>query len=195
MLGASTQDRHAESDRRLGGFGRWGTVVEVSGRRCRVRLSEDLETGFIPWFGFASGSFRVWRAPSVGEQGLVLFPEADIAQGLFLPGVYSDDFPAPPASPGQLVVEMQPESAERGGLRIVLGRQGDRPLAVLRCKLPDDEDAALQSAIVIRDDHVSLLSGSRYLNIGKLGSYVLSPFVELGGPGPFSTDDAEALAL
>jgi phage baseplate assembly protein V len=55
----------------------------------------EVETDDIPWLCSRAGETIVWSPPSEGEQGLLLCPDGDIAQGLFLPGIYSTDFPAP----------------------------------------------------------------------------------------------------
>jgi phage baseplate assembly protein V len=42
-----------------------------------------------------AGETIVWSPPGEGEQGMLLCPDGDIAQGVFLAGVYSTAFPAP----------------------------------------------------------------------------------------------------
>lgn len=193
MQSSSTMDRHAESDRRLGAFGRWGTVAEVQGRRCRVKISDSLDTGWIPWLASSSGVFTAWRAPTIGEQGMVVFPEADIGQGLFLPGVYSDEFPEPAAQPDQLVLEMK-GLGTRGGLRLVLGVQDGHPVAVIRTTPGEGAEAEPQVGIVVRDDHLSLLFGTRFFSFTEESIFVRPPVVEIL-VSPFADEDAEALSL
>jgi hypothetical protein len=49
--------------------------------------------------GVAGRGLRVWAPPSVGEQCLVLSPEGDLGNGIVLPGLYCDAFPAPSDQP------------------------------------------------------------------------------------------------
>jgi phage baseplate assembly protein V len=55
----------------------------------------EVETDDIPWMVPRAGETIVWSPPSPGEQGMLLCPGGDIAQGVFLAGVYSTQFPAP----------------------------------------------------------------------------------------------------
>lgn len=55
----------------LRNLNRLGTVKEVSGSRIVVDFGNGAETPFIQWFSLA-GEFSSWRAPSIGEQVLVL---------------------------------------------------------------------------------------------------------------------------
>lgn len=70
--------------------------VDLAARQCSVRMaSEGAELGPFPWLVGAAGDTITWSAPSVGEQVILLCPEADIEQGLVLRGLYSTAFPAP----------------------------------------------------------------------------------------------------
>lgn len=93
--------RTADNDRRQSGMIRLATVetVDRATGRVELRLGEDsvagpVLSGPVPWFTGAAGARSRWAAPSEGEQGIVLCPEGDIAQAVFLPGVYSDANPA-----------------------------------------------------------------------------------------------------
>jgi phage baseplate assembly protein V len=55
----------------------------------------EVESDGIPWMVAKAGETIVWSPPSEGEQGLLLCPDGDIAQGVFLAGAYSTQFPAP----------------------------------------------------------------------------------------------------
>jgi phage baseplate assembly protein V len=46
----------------------------------------------------------VWWAPSVGEQVLILAIGGELDTAFVLPGIFSDDHPAPSASPDALHV-------------------------------------------------------------------------------------------
>jgi phage baseplate assembly protein V len=88
-----------EATRRLENLARLGTVVAVrhsAPARCRVKLGDNT-TDWLPWLAArAAGSQGAhWWPPVVGEQCLVIAPGGDLAQGVALPGAYSDHMPAP----------------------------------------------------------------------------------------------------
>lgn len=82
--------------RLLGDLIRIGIIAEVdlAAARCTVQVGE-ITTPPLPWLAPRAGSARVWFAPSIGEQVLLLCPEADAALGVVLPGLFSDNAPAP----------------------------------------------------------------------------------------------------
>lgn len=86
----------ADFQRLLGDLMRLGTVASIdrTAGTCRVAIG-DLETGDIPWLAARSGGTRIWSPPSIGEQVLVLCPEADTAAGLVVGSLSSDAHPAP----------------------------------------------------------------------------------------------------
>lgn len=69
--------------RLIGDLARLGTVtsVDLAGATARVQLG-DIVTGDLPWLAPRAGATRIWNPPSVGEQVLVLCPEADLEGGL-----------------------------------------------------------------------------------------------------------------
>lgn len=70
--------------------------VDLGARQCSVKFAgAGEELGPFPWLVGAAGDTISWSAPTVGEQVLLLCPEADIEQGLVLRGLYSTAFPAP----------------------------------------------------------------------------------------------------
>ncbi len=79
---------------------RIGVVAEVNTTLgvCRVQTGELL-TDWLHWLTSRAGSSRTWWAPSVGEQVLLLSLGGELDTGFVLPGIYSDHFPAPSASP------------------------------------------------------------------------------------------------
>lgn len=79
---------------------RIGLVSEVDARQalCRVQTGEII-TDWLHWLTPRAGGARTWWAPSVGEQVLLLSLGGELDTGFVLPGIYSDDFPAPSASP------------------------------------------------------------------------------------------------
>jgi phage baseplate assembly protein V len=97
----------ADTQRLIGDIARLGTVasVDLAAGTAQVDVGE-LRTGDIPWLTFRAGATRTWSPPSVGEQVLVLSPEADTAAGLIVGGLSSDAHPAP-ASDGSMLVQYQ----------------------------------------------------------------------------------------
>ena len=98
---------------------RIGVVAEVDTTLgvCRVQ-SGELVTDWLHWLTSRAGGSRTWWAPSVGEQVLLLSLGGELDTGFVLPAIYSDDFPAPSASPQAYhisfsdgaVVEYEPET-------------------------------------------------------------------------------------
>lgn len=82
--------------RLIGDLIRIGTIAEVDlkAARCKVTVGE-ITTPPLPWLAPRAGSSRVWSPPSIGEQVILLCPEADIALGLVVTGLFSDQNPAP----------------------------------------------------------------------------------------------------
>lgn len=75
---------------------RIGVVAEVDTKTalCRIQTG-DILTDWLNWLTARAGSGRAWWAPSVGEQVLMLSLGGELDTGFVLPGIYSDDFPAP----------------------------------------------------------------------------------------------------
>ncbi|WP_256813964.1 MULTISPECIES: phage baseplate assembly protein V [unclassified Serratia (in: enterobacteria)] len=78
---------------------RIGTVNAVDLERglCRVDTGGNL-TDWLNWMTCRAGRARMWWAPSEGEQVLVFALGGELDTAFVLPGVFSDDFPAPSAS-------------------------------------------------------------------------------------------------
>lgn len=96
----NTQETLSELSRAVRDIIRIGVVAEVDTTLglCRVQ-SGELVTDWLHWLTSRAGSSRTWWAPSVGEQVLLLSLGGELDTGFVLPGIYSDDFPAPSASP------------------------------------------------------------------------------------------------
>ncbi|WCM29200.1 phage baseplate assembly protein V [Sphingomonas sp. QA11] len=94
----------ADNQRLIGDIVREGTVdsVDLGARTCRFRTG-DVVTGDIPWLATRSGATKTWSPPSIGEQGLLICPEGDTARGVVLPGIFSNDHPAPSSEDIELV--------------------------------------------------------------------------------------------
>ncbi|MCK7365659.1 phage baseplate assembly protein V [Enterobacter roggenkampii] len=98
---------------------RTGIISEVDVEKglCRV-LTGGMETTWLNWLTCRAGRSRVWWAPSVGEQVLLLAVGGELDTAFVLPGIFSDDHPAPSASPDALhvsfsdgaVIEYEPEN-------------------------------------------------------------------------------------
>jgi len=109
----------AEIQRLLRNLIRIGTVsaVNLTEGLCRVDTGNNT-TGWLHWLSARAGKTRSWNAPSVGEQVLVLCLGGELDTGFVLPGIFSDDNPAPSASadalhwsfPDGAVIEYEPES-------------------------------------------------------------------------------------
>jgi phage baseplate assembly protein V len=98
---------------------RIGTVNAVDLERglCRVDTGGNL-TDWLHWMTCRAGRARMWWAPSEGEQVLVLALGGELDTAFVLPGIFSDDFPAPSASadalhiafPDGAVLEYEPDN-------------------------------------------------------------------------------------
>ncbi len=98
---------------------RIGTVDAVDRERglCRVNTGGNL-TDWLHWMTCRAGRARMWWAPSEGEQVLVLALGGELDTAFVLPGIFSDNFPAPSASvdalhitfPDGAVMEYEPAS-------------------------------------------------------------------------------------
>ncbi|ABY97112.1 phage baseplate assembly protein V [Pseudomonas sp. SbB1] len=82
----------AQADRMLAGLLIPCYVVGVDLVAARVRVSDggDWTSAWVRWHAQAAGKARHWRAPSVGEQGVLVSPSGEPAQGTFIPGLYGN---------------------------------------------------------------------------------------------------------
>ncbi|MCJ1823455.1 phage baseplate assembly protein V [Klebsiella quasipneumoniae subsp. quasipneumoniae] len=98
---------------------RTGIVVEtdLDAGRCRVQTG-GIYTDWLQWLTHRAGRSRSWWAPSVGEQVMILAVGGELDTAFVLPGIYSDDNPAPSASadawhvefPDGAVMSYEPET-------------------------------------------------------------------------------------
>jgi phage baseplate assembly protein V len=94
------------------------TDVDLDEGLCRVQTG-GMKTTWLNWLTCRAGRSRVWWAPSVGEQVLLLAIGGELDTAFVLPGIFSDDNPAPSASPDALhvtfpdgaVIEYEPENS------------------------------------------------------------------------------------
>ncbi|SET28452.1 phage baseplate assembly protein V [Kosakonia radicincitans] len=99
---------------------RTGVVVEIDldAGRCRVQTGGNI-TDWLQWLTQRAGRSRTWWAPSVGEQVLILAVGGELDTAFVLPGIFSDDHPAPSASadalhiafPDGAVIEYEPATS------------------------------------------------------------------------------------
>lgn len=99
---------------------RTGVVVEtdLAAGRCRVQTG-GIITDWLQWLTQRAGRSRTWWAPSVGEQVLILAVGGELDTAFVLPGIFSDENPAPSASadalhiafPDGAVIEYEPETS------------------------------------------------------------------------------------
>jgi phage baseplate assembly protein V len=80
---------------------RFGTVAEVQMQPPRVRVKTgDLLTGWLPWIAARAGLDQDWDPPTVNEQVILLSPSGQLANGVALTGVFSDEHAANGDRPG-----------------------------------------------------------------------------------------------
>lgn len=93
------------------------TDIKLDEGLCRVQTG-GMQTTWLNWLTCRAGRSRVWWAPSVGEQVLLLAIGGELDTAFVLPGIFSDDNPAPSASPDAFhvafpdgaVIEYEPEN-------------------------------------------------------------------------------------
>ncbi|EKS6312730.1 phage baseplate assembly protein V [Enterobacter hormaechei] len=115
----NTLSNFNELARALRNMIRIGVILETDNIRglCRVQTG-GMQTTWLNWLTCRAGRSRVWWAPSVGEQVLLLAIGGELDTAFVLPGIFSDDHPAPSASsdaihvafPDGAVIEYEPES-------------------------------------------------------------------------------------
>lgn len=82
----------AQLDRMLAGLVIPCYVVGVDLVAAKVRVTDggDWTSAWVRWHAIAAGKARHWRAPSMGEQGVLVSPSGEPAQGTFVPGLYGN---------------------------------------------------------------------------------------------------------
>ena len=99
---------------------RTGVIVETDPDTglCRVQTG-GIVTDWLQWLTHRAGRSRTWWAPSIGEQVLILAVGGELDTAFVLPGIFSDDHPAPSASadawhvafPDGAVIEYEPKTS------------------------------------------------------------------------------------
>lgn len=86
----------ADRDRRIANLLRVGKVAELDEANARVRIQAgEFLTTWVPWVTLRAGEDRMWWAPEVGEQVVLMSPSGDMSQAVVLPGIYQDSYAAP----------------------------------------------------------------------------------------------------
>lgn len=81
----------AEHDRMIAAMLMPCVVVGVDLAAAMVRVSAgEWTSAWVRWHSLAAGKARHWRAPSIGEQGVLLNPSGQAGMGTFIPGLYGN---------------------------------------------------------------------------------------------------------
>lgn len=92
--------RLSELERRLNNLILRATIYAADYTRARVQVvSGELHTGWLPWLTHRAGMDVDYWAPEVGEQVILLSPHGEIEQGVVLPALYQQKYPATDARP------------------------------------------------------------------------------------------------
>ncbi|MEQ6924939.1 phage baseplate assembly protein V [Pseudomonas mosselii] len=70
-------------------------AVDLAAAMVRVSDGSGWTSAWVRWHTQAAGKARHWRAPSLDEQGVLISPSGEPAQGTFVPGLYGNAGPAP----------------------------------------------------------------------------------------------------
>ncbi|MCO9029595.1 phage baseplate assembly protein V [Acinetobacter baumannii] len=89
----------SEIIRRLENIVRFGSIdtVDLEKALCTVNLG-DIKTAQLNWLNIRAGTDSSWDPPTPGERCIVFSPSGELAQGVVLFGIYSEDNPAPAQS-------------------------------------------------------------------------------------------------
>ncbi|VVN74522.1 hypothetical protein PS708_00623 [Pseudomonas fluorescens] len=81
----------AEHDRMIAAMLMPCMVVGVDLAAPAVRVSNgEWTSAWVRWHSLAAGKARHWRAPSLGEQGVLFNPSGQAGMGTFIPGLYGN---------------------------------------------------------------------------------------------------------
>lgn len=65
-------------------------AIDLTAAKVRVSDGSGWTSAWVRWHSQAAGKARHWRAPSLGEQGVLISPSGEPAQGTFVPGLYGN---------------------------------------------------------------------------------------------------------
>ena len=81
----------AEHDRMIAAMLMPCAVVGVDLAAGMVRVTNgEWTSAWVRWHSLAAGKARHWRAPSLGEQGVLFNPSGQAGMGTFIPGLYGN---------------------------------------------------------------------------------------------------------
>jgi phage baseplate assembly protein V len=81
----------AEHDRMIAAMLMPCAVVGVDLTGPAVRVSNgEWTSAWVRWHSLAAGKARHWRAPSLGEQGVLFNPSGQAGMGTFIPGLFGN---------------------------------------------------------------------------------------------------------
>ncbi|MFJ3259846.1 phage baseplate assembly protein V [Pseudomonas sp. NPDC086581] len=81
----------AEHDRMLAALIMPCVVAAVDLANARVRVTDgEWTSAWVRWHAQAAGAARHWRAPTLGEQGVLISPSGVAEAGTFVPGLFGD---------------------------------------------------------------------------------------------------------
>ena len=76
------------------------TVLCIDPETARARVAIDGgESAMVPWLTTRAGPDVTWWAPARGEQVMLFAPDGEPSNGVILPGIYCDRYPAPRHDP------------------------------------------------------------------------------------------------
>jgi phage baseplate assembly protein V len=74
---------------------RFGVITAVQMKPPRVKVKTgELTTAWLPWLALRAGSDREWDPPTLDEQVMLFSPSGQLANGIVVTGVFSDNIPA-----------------------------------------------------------------------------------------------------
>ncbi|UVM15594.1 phage baseplate assembly protein V [Pseudomonas sp. B21-023] len=137
-------------------------AVDLAAAMVRVSDGSGWTSAWVRWHSQAAGKARHWRAPSLDEQGALISPSGEPAQGTFVPGLYGNAGPAPDNRDhvevwrfddgGSLVYDWQAKSytieLPSGTVTVKVGAS--------QAVLTDDAITALSSSITAQADTITL---------------------------------------
>ncbi len=89
-----------ELQRNVANIIRIGTIAEADYTNAKVRVQiGELLTNWLDFISFRAAPVTVWCPPEIGEQVLVVSPGGDLSQGIVMPALYQQSFPASAATP------------------------------------------------------------------------------------------------
>ena len=137
-------------------------AVDLVAAMVRVSDGNGWTSAWVRWHSQAAGKARHWRAPSLDEQGALISPSGEPAQGTFVPGLYGNAGAQPDNRDhvevwrfddgGSLVYDWQAKSytieLPSGTVAVKVGAS--------QAVLTDDAIAAQSSSITAQADTITL---------------------------------------